>query len=55
MESLAGKIFVLPEDTRIFPGHGDSTILKKERKAFEAFSARAHDPSLCGDVLWSSS
>ena len=55
MESLAGKIFVLPEDTRIYPGHGDSTILKKEKEAFEAFSTRSHDPSLCGDVLWSSS
>jgi glyoxylase-like metal-dependent hydrolase (beta-lactamase superfamily II) len=55
MESLAGKIFVLPEDTRIYPGHGDSTILKKEKEAFEAFSDRFHDPSLCGDVLWSSS
>ena len=53
-ESLSGKIFVLPEDTRIYSGHGDSTILRKEKRAFEAFSARAHDPNLCGDVLWSS-
>ena len=55
LESLTSKIFVLPDDTQIFPGHGDSAILKKEKRAFEAFSARAHDPSLCGDVLWSSS
>ena len=55
VESLTSKIFVLPEDTRIYPGHGDSTVLKKEKQAFEAFSARYHDPNLCGDVLWSSS
>ena len=54
LESLANKIFVLPEDTRIYPGHGDSTVLKKEKQAFEAFSARDHDSDLCGDVLWSS-
>ena len=54
VDSLSSKIFVLPEDTRIYPGHGGSTILKKEKRAFEAFSTRAHDPNLCGDVLWSS-
>ena len=53
VESLTSKIFVLPEDTRIYSGHGDSTVLKKEKQAFEAFSARNHDPNLCGDVLWS--
>jgi glyoxylase-like metal-dependent hydrolase (beta-lactamase superfamily II) len=55
VESLSSKIFVLPEDTRIYPGHGNSAILKKEKQAFEAFSAGAHDPNLCGDVLWTSS
>ena len=55
VESLAGKIFVLPEGTRIYPGHGNFAILKKEKQAFEAFSAGAHDPNLCGDVLWTSS
>jgi len=55
LESLTSKIFVLPEDTRIYSGHGASTILKKEKQAFQAFSARDHDANLCGDVLWSSS
>ena len=27
--------------------------LHEEKQAFEAFSARPHDPNLCGDVLWS--
>ena len=55
VDSLSSKIFVLPDDTRIYSGHGDSTILKKEKQAFETFCAGAHDPNLCGDVLWSSS
>lgn len=55
LNSLTGKIFVLADDTQVFPGHGNSTILAKERKAFELFSARTHSPDLCGDVLWSSS
>ena len=55
IESLQRKIFVLPDDTQVFPGHGDHTILGKEKRAFEAFAARPHDPNLCGDVLWSGS
>jgi glyoxylase-like metal-dependent hydrolase (beta-lactamase superfamily II) len=55
LESLTGKIFVLPDETQVFPGHGNSTILVKERKAFEVFSAGSHEPNLCGDVLWASS
>ena len=55
VESLTGKVFRLPDDTQVFPGHGGSTILEKERRAFEAFAAKSHDPGLCGDVLWSSS
>ncbi|MBW2434383.1 MAG: MBL fold metallo-hydrolase [Deltaproteobacteria bacterium] len=52
VQSLQNKIFVLPDDTQVFPGHGDHTVLGKEKRAFEAFAARPHDPNLCGDVLW---
>ncbi len=55
VDSLTTKIFVLPDDVQIFSGHGHSTVLQKEREAFEAFSARSHRPDLCGDVLWASS
>jgi len=54
MDSLTTKIFVMPDDTRVFSGHGNSTILGKERQAFELFSAKTHEPNLCGDVLWAS-
>jgi len=52
IESIKGKILPLPDDTHVFPGHGDSTILKKEKEEFALFSSRTHDPNLCGDVLW---
>ena len=55
IESISSKIFVLPDDTAIFPGHGDSTLLGKEKEAFGIFSSRSHDPDLFGDVLWLSS
>jgi hydroxyacylglutathione hydrolase len=55
IESITGKFFELPDNTRIYPGHGDPTILEKEKKAFKVFSSRQHDPNLYGDVLWASS
>ena len=55
IKSITEKIFVLPDDTPIYPGHGDSTVLKKAKDEFAAFSSRPHNPDLCGEVLWLSS
>lgn len=54
-KSITEKVFVLPDDTQIYPGHGDFTVLKKEKDEFAVFSSRPHNPDLCGDVLWLSS
>jgi len=50
--SLQKKIFSLADETHVFPGHGAGTVLGKEKRAFEIFCARPHDPNLCGDVVW---
>lgn len=55
IRSITDRIFVLPDNTAIYPGHGDPTVLKKEKGEFAIFSSRPHDPNLCGDVLWLSS
>ncbi len=55
IESITKKIFNLPDNTQVYPGHGESTILRNEKKAFEEFSTKPHAPELYGDVLWSSS
>jgi len=55
IETLKAKIFVLPDDVLVFPGHGPSTFLKKEKEEFAVFSSKTHPPDLCGDVLWLSS
>ena len=52
VKSITEKIFVLPDDTQIYPGHGATTVLKKEKDEFAVFSSRTYDPNLCGDVLW---
>lgn len=52
VKSLTEKVFVLPDETQVFPGHGDGTVLGKEKEEFRVFSSRPHSPDLCGDVLW---
>lgn len=32
VRSIKEKLFVLPDDTRVYPGHGDSTTIEHEKK-----------------------
>jgi glyoxylase-like metal-dependent hydrolase (beta-lactamase superfamily II) len=52
LDSLKAKIFVLPDEVHVYPGHGEETILKSEKDEFQVFSSRSHVAGLCGDVLW---
>jgi len=52
VESITKKIFVLLDDTVVYPGHGPDAILGNEKEEFSRFSSRPHTPDLCGDVLW---
>lgn len=52
LASITTKIFTLPEDTMILPGHGDGTTVKKARREYAVFASRPHSPDLYGDVLW---
>jgi glyoxylase-like metal-dependent hydrolase (beta-lactamase superfamily II) len=55
VKSITEKIFILPDDTPVYPGHGDSTVLKKEKDEFAVFSSRPRDPEFHGEVAWLSS
>jgi glyoxylase-like metal-dependent hydrolase (beta-lactamase superfamily II) len=55
VESITEKLFELPEDTQVYPGHGEATTIKEAKQQYEVFTARPHDPNLCGDVVWTSS
>lgn len=52
LASLHDKVFVWPDDTVFYPGHGQGSTIGAVRPAFEAFLARPHPPELCGDVEW---
>lgn len=55
IQSITEKLLVLPDDTLIYPGHGETALMENERKEIEVFNSRPHDPGLCGDVVWLSS
>jgi glyoxylase-like metal-dependent hydrolase (beta-lactamase superfamily II) len=52
IENITQKLLVLPEDTRVYPGHGRDTTIEKVKGEFAAFTNRPHAADLCGDVLW---
>jgi glyoxylase-like metal-dependent hydrolase (beta-lactamase superfamily II) len=49
--SITQKIYSLPGETLILPGHGDSITVEKSKEEYAAFASKTHDP-LCGDVAW---
>ena len=50
--SLGRVVFSWPDDTVLYPGHGDATTVGAERADFERFLAADHPADLCGDVTW---
>ncbi len=52
VESISREILTLPDETEIYPGHGDSCTVKQAKEDFAAFSSQQHPPDLYGDVLW---
>jgi len=53
--SITSKLFVLPDDTRVYPGHGAGTVLGPEKQNYGVFASKPHDPNLAGDVTWTGS
>ena len=50
--SIASKLLTLPEDTAVYPGHGDNTTIGAARREHAAFASKQHPADLHGDVTW---
>jgi glyoxylase-like metal-dependent hydrolase (beta-lactamase superfamily II) len=50
--SITGRLFVLPDETLVLPGHGGGTTIGASRAEHAVFAAKDHAPDLHGDVLW---
>ena len=52
IDSITKKLLVLPDDTAVYPGHGDDTTIGKAREEYQVFASKPRDPALFGDVAW---
>ena len=52
LRSIRERLLTLPDDTRVWPGHGDGTTIGEARAEHAAFAGRPHRPGLFGEVRW---
>ena len=50
--SITSKLLTLPEDTAVYPGHGDNTTIGASKREYAVFAAKRHPADLSGDVTW---
>jgi glyoxylase-like metal-dependent hydrolase (beta-lactamase superfamily II) len=53
--SITERLYTLPGETLVLPGHGDNTTIERSREEYAIFASRPHPQDLHGDVLWESS
>jgi glyoxylase-like metal-dependent hydrolase (beta-lactamase superfamily II) len=52
IESITSRLFTLPDDTLVHPGHGEGTTIGAAKLEYAVFASKEHAPDLCGDVTW---
>lgn len=52
LDSITRKLLVLPDDTVVYPGHGQDTTIGTARQEHQVFASRAHPADLHGNVTW---
>jgi hydroxyacylglutathione hydrolase len=52
LAALQQTVFTWPDDTLLYPGHGNETTVGRERPGFEAFMAKPRAADLFGDIAW---
>jgi hydroxyacylglutathione hydrolase len=52
IQSILQRLYILPDDTVVYPGHGDETTIGRSKQEYAVFASRQHPPDLSGDVVW---
>jgi hydroxyacylglutathione hydrolase len=54
IKSIKERLLVLPDETMVYPGHGDSTTIGEAKREFAEFASRPQPEGMYGDVKWGS-
>jgi glyoxylase-like metal-dependent hydrolase (beta-lactamase superfamily II) len=52
IRSITERLYGLPDETLVLPGHGGDTTIADSKREYAVFASREHPPDLCGDVTW---
>jgi len=52
IESITTRLYLLPDDTLVLPGHGGDTTIAGSKREYAVFASRDHPADLAGDVTW---
>lgn len=52
IRSIRERLYPLPDETAVHPGHGDGTTIGASKAEFAVFAAKEHPPDLHGTVTW---
>lgn len=50
--SITTKLYVRPDETIVYPGHGAGTTIGASKAEYAMYAAKSHPDDLHGDVLW---
>ncbi|MDA1257126.1 MAG: MBL fold metallo-hydrolase [Chloroflexi bacterium] len=50
--SITGRLFTLPDDTMVLPGHGADTTISTSKDEYGVFASKSHPADLHGNVSW---
>ena len=52
LASIVSRLYVLPDEVTVWPGHGDATQLGVSKREYAEFISRPMPADLAGDVTW---
>ncbi len=52
VENIQKRVYTLPDETMLYPGHGDNTTVGDSKKEYAVFAGKERSETPHGDVLW---